>query len=46
MQIHIHPLAHGGAAQKPLELQGERCTQPHSNNFSPLAVAVKPDAAA
>jgi len=46
MQIHIHPLAHGGAAQKPLELQGERCTQPHSNNFSPLAVAVKADAAA
>jgi hypothetical protein len=46
LQLHIHALSNRGAANKPLELQGERCAQPHSNDFSSLAVTVKADAAA
>lgn len=46
IQIYVHSLSHWSTANKPLELQREGCTQPHSNHFPPLAVTMKADTAA
>lgn len=46
IQLHVHTFSYRKTANKPLELKGESCAQPHSNHFAPLTISVKADTAA